>query len=235
MDPITTAALVGAAGSVLGGGIGAIGSAKSNKANVSSAREQMAFQERTRANQYQTAMADMKAAGLNPILAGKLGGAGSLSGASAMSQNEGAALGESVGKASSSASEAMRLRAEIDNIKATTEKTKADIVNNSRATESLLAYQNALINQAQTNSALNAINAENVKQNLGIKGPTADLMNVARGFTSKAEGAPIVDSLGDVGRGASRTLFDIVDFAKNIPGRLKAAAQEQRRVYGKKR
>lgn len=46
------------------------------------ADKQMAFQERMRGTQYQTAMADMRAAGLNPMLAYSQGGAGTPIGAS---------------------------------------------------------------------------------------------------------------------------------------------------------
>jgi len=77
---LPTATLGGSALSFLGGIF-------SNKANKKMAREQMRFQERMSNTQYQRGMQDMKAAGLNPILAYKQGGASSPAGATAQMQN----------------------------------------------------------------------------------------------------------------------------------------------------
>lgn len=61
----------------------AVPSILEGKFSRDSARKQMRFQEDMSNTSYQRAMADMKKAGLNPILAGKLGGASTPSGAMA--------------------------------------------------------------------------------------------------------------------------------------------------------
>lgn len=64
-------------------GVSAYSQAQANKMNLKIAREQMAFQERMSGSAYQRAMEDLRRAGLNPLLAGKVGGASTPSGASA--------------------------------------------------------------------------------------------------------------------------------------------------------
>lgn len=82
---------------LVSGGLSALGGASANQAtwdrqmasqnfNAAQSQAQMDFQKNMRATQYQTAVSDLMAAGLNPMLAYTQGGAGTPSGASAQSQ-----------------------------------------------------------------------------------------------------------------------------------------------------
>lgn len=132
------------AGSLLGGALSYFGAREANKANKKMAREQMDFQhklareqmtfqqlsnvqqmdyqERMSNTAYQRAMADMRAAGLNPILAYNQGGASSPGGASsagAGGSGSSANMVNAISGALSSAIEVRRARAEVENLRET--------------------------------------------------------------------------------------------------------------------
>ena len=75
--------------------MGFMGTQKSNRMQMASAREQIAFQERMSGTAYQRAVKDMRAAGINPILASKLGGASTPSGAQAQIKDLGPTIASS--------------------------------------------------------------------------------------------------------------------------------------------
>lgn len=119
------AAIMGAA--TLGAGfMGMRGAQSANRANRDMARENTAFQERMSNTAYQRSMHDMQEAGLNPILAYSKGGASTPSGSMATASNETGGLVDATNSAVSSSLAKQRQTAEIENIKANTDKTISD-------------------------------------------------------------------------------------------------------------
>lgn len=100
-------------------GMSYLGAREANRVNREIAREQMAFQERMSSTSWQRAVADMKLAGINPMLAFQQGGASSPSGATTRVE-------DAVGPAVSSAMHGMRLRQELRMMQAQRENVEMD-------------------------------------------------------------------------------------------------------------
>lgn len=100
-------------GNLLAGYQAKQGVESTNAANVAIADKQMAFQAQQSNTSYQRGMTDMKAAGLNPMLAYSQGGASSSPGAAIAMQNPKAPMAEAMKQGISSAIDAKRLQKEF--------------------------------------------------------------------------------------------------------------------------
>jgi len=114
------AAAIGAGASILGGIMSQSGANQRNQDQIQAAKDQMAFQERMSSTAYQRAMADMTAAGLNPILAYQKGGASTPGGAMPNLENEMGGWGPAMAGAATNAIGAHRAVADVENTRQST-------------------------------------------------------------------------------------------------------------------
>lgn len=113
------AAAVSAAGSLAGG-------ERKNAASISTAREQMAFQEYMYKHRYQMQMDDMRAAGLNPILSYSQGPPGAPGGAQAQISDTVTPAIQSGVSSALGALDAQKKQKEVELLEAQKEKTEAE-------------------------------------------------------------------------------------------------------------
>ena len=155
-DPFSWSSLAPSAVGAVGSYIGA---SEANKASAAQARSQMEFQERMSSTAHQREVKDLIAAGLNPMLSAKLGGASSPAGAMAPVQNV-------LGQATASAAQNYQLETQARLIRAQEKATleQADYTNTQKIVElsKMAGYKQygpqveALIKQSLANAEYSA-------------------------------------------------------------------------------
>jgi len=174
--------LIPAGASILGNLIGASGQQETNSANAANARAQMEFQERMSNTSYQRAVEDLKAAGLNPMLAYMKGGASTPEGVSP-SFTSPKLTGISTG------AQGARLAQELQNLQATERLTDAQAAQAASAThknnvDAYIAenYLGPKLAQETSTSGASAANlfAMTNQVNQQIKNLIAELENIPK-------------------------------------------------------
>ncbi|AXL15258.1 DNA pilot protein [Microviridae sp.] len=127
-------------GSLLAGGLSFLGGERRNKAASAQSQRQMDFQEKMSSTAHQRQVADLKAAGLNPILSARYGGSSTPGGSSAPVTN-------SIGEAATTAMAARRMQADVKKIEADAENAVLTGKNINADTDKKQAERQYLIQQ----------------------------------------------------------------------------------------
>lgn len=179
----STASVFGSiAGPLISGGLSLLGGSSANAANAEQAQLNRDFQADQSGTAYQRARADLEAANFNPMLAVSNGGASTPSGSTATAS-------DAVTPALSSAMQAARVRADLQNLQQTNAnlkanekktiadtvsstwanaKAKADIMNSTASTASQIQLNKTLQLQAAAQAAAATSSAKQMSVNTAL-------------------------------------------------------------------
>lgn len=179
---------IAAGGTLAGGIINSMGAADANAMARTNMREMMTFEERMSNTAHQREVADLKKAGLNPLLA-LHGGASTPSGGSAPVQNPMAGFGDALGEAARSGVakyyDVVELNKRLDNMDTQSELNRANTqvsLASAEATRARLPAANLEAEFWKTLSAAGTPFLEWLRSKVekGVKGELPDLPNLGK-------------------------------------------------------
>lgn len=251
MWPAIIGAAAGLAGDLFGANSARQGQEDANRTNLQIAREQMGFQREMSDTSYQRSVADLRKAGLNPMLALMKGGASTPPGASTRVESETAISSGIMSGAMRKMIDALLLSAQTANVQANTRATEvgttiaeakiphaassAIFENEKLANEVVRLGQE--IERADIDIKMGKLTLEQAEKLMPLMVRAQELVNqglergidrkelesnVAKMFNVPFEyGKVIIDKLGEFGSGLGRSAAELKEWVQTLPDRVK--------------